>query len=106
MRREWVSPTYSIGENQDVHVIVNWIVRDGMARGRADIALVFCPECSLKLPPDLCRDLPQEIIRGLVGSYWTWPKGVLEADAEAIVRERANEIIELLPALAVIIVSA
>jgi hypothetical protein len=99
--REWRSTDYTISHDCEAHIIARWRVSEGKPLGRAKLHLV-----ATRVPSEIMVDLPKKLQRALRGTSWTWPEGVSAEDCEAIVRERAEEIAELLPALAVIAVSA
>jgi hypothetical protein len=99
--REWRSVDYTISHDCAAYIIACWRVSEGMPVGRAELHLV-----ATRVPSEIMVDLPKKLQRALKGTSWGWPEGVSAKDCEAIVRERAEEIAELLPALAIISVSA
>lgn len=103
--REWTSPAYSVGHDLDVHILAHWRIRDGHPCGRGEMALTSPAGRPVHLPAKVSDVLPKELQQALKGTSWIWPKDVDAEDAESIVRERANKIAELLPALTVILVS-
>lgn len=104
--REWGSPSYSIGPDFEVQIFARWQVSNGSPCGRAEMSLITLDGLSPDVPPEIMDALPRKLLRVLKGTSWKWPNGVLEADCESMVRERANEIIELLPAFAIVLASA
>ena len=99
--REWRSPDYTICHDCEAYIIARWRVSEGMPVGRAKLHLI-----ATRVPPEIMVDLPKKLRRALKGTSWSWPEGVSAQDCESIVRQRAEEIAELLPALAIISVSA
>lgn len=106
-RRHWHSPLFTIAPGLDAHIVAHWEVSAGRPFGRAKMSLVSPDEEKpLEVAAEIMEVLPRKLQRALNGTSWKWPGGVLEADCESIVRQRAEEIAELLPALAIITVSA
>ncbi len=101
-RREWVSPLYETSEGVDVHIVAVWNVRNGEAHGVGCMGLVYLNGGLKGLTLDLCTDIPDILPSALFGTSWNWPEGTLEQDAEAIVRQRAEEIAEHLHKLKVL----
>jgi hypothetical protein len=96
-RREYVHPAYAISDGIGVNIVAVWNVRNGEAFGKVRIGLVFFNEW---LPEHVTyARLPDVLNNALLGISWRWPTGTLEQDAEAVVRQRAEEIAEHLPAL-------
>lgn len=97
----WRSPDYPIGPNNDAHMVARWRISGDRPVGCAGLTLIV-PH----IPPGIADELPKKLRRALKGTSWSWPEGVSAQDCESIVRQRAEEIAELLPALAIISVSA
>ncbi len=101
-RREYVHPTYAISDGIGVNIVTVWNVRSGEARGTSRMGLVFFNGWLPDPIESNHANLPDILNYALLGISWKWPTGTLEQDAEAIVRQRAEEIAEHLPALAVL----
>lgn len=99
--REWRSPDYTISHDSKAYITARWRISQGRPVGRAKLHLI-----AAGVPSEISEALPKKLQRALKGTSWSWPEDLPAKDCEAIVRERAEEIAELLPALAVIAVSA
>jgi hypothetical protein len=103
--REWVSPTYPICDGVGVAFDAIWNVRKGKACGQVRMGMLFSNGWVPELTRDIWRSLPERICEAFLdrGFRWDWPDGTLELDAEAILRQRAEEFAVYLPALAVLV---